>query len=118
MDDCLSRNFRAVADLPRHRGAGRVELEELEPQPGNARSLDQLRERGMPTRFYTVLSSANLAHLDELLRAAEAAGVIDSEERASVVHARETRGRAVAVDAFTLEELRTGVQEPSLAQAS
>jgi len=32
----------------------------------------QLRERGMPTRFYTVLSSANLAHLDELLRDAEA----------------------------------------------
>lgn len=34
----------------------------------------QLTEIGMPTRFYTVLSRANLDHLDELLRDAETLG--------------------------------------------
>jgi hypothetical protein len=47
-----------------------------------------------------------------------AAGVIDTEERAAVARAEETRRRAVAVDAFTLEELRGSLREEALAQAS
>jgi acyl-CoA dehydrogenase len=58
------------------------------------------------------------AEMDELLTAAVAAGVIDSEERVAVAHARETRERAIAVDAFTLDELRGSVREEALAQAS
>ena len=49
---------------------------------------------------------------EERLAEAEAAEVITAEERKLVERAREARLRAIAVDAFTLEELQGQEQEP------